>query len=649
MQFKQFVLDRFQEDAILAVERNSSVLVSSPTGSGKTLIADYIIDRDIQQEKRVIYTAPIKALSNQKYKDFTEQYGVEKIGLITGDIVINSTAPVLIMTAEIYRNMTVVKDPMLDDVSYCIMDEVHYISDEERGYIWEESIIFSPENIRFLFLSATIPNADEFASWVERIKRHKVSVIKHDVRPVPLDRKFYDAELGITNLAAIKEKKDLDRYPAYGQFGKRQQQFRKQKVPLPDFRELVSDLRSMEKLPCIYFVFSRVKTQEYAVELAKRFDFLSGAERSAIIAESGVYFRNLSPEILALKSVQELRQCMPRGVAFHNAGMLPDVKHVVEKLFAFGLIKVLFATETFAVGINMPAKTVCFDSLRKFTKSGFRYLTSKEYFQISGRAGRRGIDLEGLSVAVVHRPTAELDKIEQFTGEDILPLKSQFRLTYNTVLNMVHLHTPAENQTLLQMNFFTYQQLRGKSNGNRVLGSIKARFTKAVNTLTHEGYIKDGRLTKLGVFATKIFSDELEVAQLFEGEFSHPLDEYSILLIVSALNYEGKGMVKFHKTHEVSSKLLHAIYSNPILKRGDWHGNLEKMTSIIYPCYHHKRFLEILENVSMPEGDLIRIFMRIMDKLEQIDKAIIDNEHQRQLVRNCRQLIRDALEGIHVF
>jgi superfamily II RNA helicase len=647
MQFKEFTLDTFQEEAIASVEKNHSVLVSAPTGSGKTLIADYIIDKDIKANKRIIYTAPIKALSNQKYKDFTEAYGVQNIGLITGDIVINSDAQVLIMTAEIYRNMAIIRDPVLDTVSYCIMDEVHYISDEERGYIWEESIIFSPPHIRFLFLSATIPNSDEFSSWVKSVKHHDVDVVKHHVRPVPLDRKFYDVELGITTLEKIKEKKELDRYPNYDPYKK--QYYKKQKIPLPDYRELIADLSHAAKLPCIYFVFSRAKTQEFAVELARGQDFVTQEEKQRILSESGVEFRKVTNEILSLRSVQELRQCLPRGIAFHNAGMLPDIKHIVEKLFGLGLIKVLFATETFAVGINMPAKTVCFDSLRKHTKMGARYLTSKEYFQLSGRAGRRGIDKEGLSVAVIHRPSAEMDKIEVFTAADVLPLKSAFQITYNTVLNMINLHSPDEVQRILQMNLYTYQQLKGRSNQNRVLGSIKARFTKLVKTLTALGYIKDGRLTEIGIFATKIFADELEVSQMFKGNLDYPLNEHVILLLIAALTYEPKNRVQFYKTYPPPQKLMHAVYSHPVLKRGKWVNSIEIMSAIIEPLYHQKKFLEIMKNTSLTEGDLIKLFMRVMDKLEQIDKALGYDEKYTDMVKNCKHMIKNALEGIHVF
>src|SRR3990167_5675309 len=212
MNYKGFELDKFQEDAINAIEHNKSVVVSAPTGSGKTLIADYIIDRDIKKGIKVIYTAPIKALSNQKYKDFCRDYGEEKIGLLTGDTVKNPNASVLIMTTEIYRNMALSHDPIVEQISYVIFDEIHYINDIERGYVWEESIIFSKNKVRFLCLSATIPNAKEFADWIHSIKGHKVETIKHEHRSVPLHKKFYDSELGICTLEEIKGIADIPDY-----------------------------------------------------------------------------------------------------------------------------------------------------------------------------------------------------------------------------------------------------------------------------------------------------------------------------------------------------------------------------------------------------------------------------------------------------
>ncbi|MFQ5474257.1 MAG: DEAD/DEAH box helicase [Candidatus Nanoarchaeia archaeon] len=649
MKFQGFTLDKFQEDAVHSIENNRSVLVSAPTGSGKTLIADYIIDRDLKEEKRVIYTAPIKALSNQKYKDFTAQYGEDAIGLITGDLVINPTGQVLIMTQEVYRNMAIINDPMLKDVSYVIMDEIHYISDEERGHIWEESIIFSPKHVRFLFLSATIPNSEEFGAWVKHATQEKLTIVKHHERPVPLDRKFYDVVLGITTLEKIKQRQELDRYPAYGQVFRGRGQ-RRPRIPPPEYADLLKELKNREKLPCIYFVLSRVKTQEYAHKLSEKQNFLTPEEHKQIAYEIQQEFKKVSTDLNTFKSTKILRQCLTKGVAFHHAGLLPDIKHIVEHLFGKGLVKVLFATETFAVGINYPAKTVCFDSLRKYTGHGFRYFTSKEYFQISGRAGRRGIDKEGLSVALIHRPSADFKKIRSFTTADTMPLKSQFKLSYNTVLNMVHMHNDKEIKEILTKNFYTFQESQGKPQG-RVLGTIKARYTKAVKLLLKMGYIKeDHQLTDLGRFTTKIFSHELEVSQLFAANFDWKWDEYFTMLILGAIAYEEKRDTKFYKKHPTKQirQFTTKMKAHPYLRRFKWHKDLDNLTAIVRPLYEQESFIEIMKNTSMPEGDMIRFFMQLLDKLEQIDKAT-DDDWLKQLVRNCKRLVKDSLEGIHVF
>ncbi len=647
MQFKNYKLDLFQEHAIHAVEQNQSVLVSAPTGSGKTLIADYIIDRDIKENKRVIYTAPIKALSNQKYRDFIEVYGEDAIGLITGDLVINSQAQVLIMTTEVYRNMAIIKDKTLDTVSYCIMDEIHYINDEERGYIWEESIIFSPEHIRFLFLSATIPNAAEFADWVGHVKHHKVDVIRHHKRPVPLDIKFYDSELGITTIEKIKEKKELDSYPKYR--SPYEKQNKRGKLEIPEYTDLIKELYHEKKLPCIYFVFSRIKTEQYAAKLEKKAQLLSREEQQQMHDEVAKAFNSINAEVRTLKSTILLRNCLAKGIAFHHAGLLPDTKHIIEQLFGKGLVKVLFATETFAVGINMPAKTVCFDSLRKYTGVGFRYLTSKEYFQMAGRAGRRGIDTVGLAIALVARTQSDIKKITHLTKGDTMPIRSQFRLSYNTVLNMVNLHSRKEIEEILQMNFFTYQQ-RGAVTDEDPLQSIKSRYDNLVHTLEKLGYIEEHKLTKIGHFTTKIFSNEIEVSQLFAGDTNFHLDEYLMLLSLAALVYEEKRDITFYQIYPSKkvSQFIHQIRSHPILKQGEWHKNIEKMTGVIQLCYEQKKFITVLKNTNMLEGDLIRLLMQVLDKLEQIDRGHDDYE-RIATVRNAKQLIRSCLEGIHVF
>ena len=447
MHYKGFELDKFQEDAINAIEHNKSVVVSAPTGSGKTLIADYIIDRDFRKGIRVVYTAPIKALSNQKYKEFSRSYGEENVGILTGDVQKNPDALILVMTTEIYRNMVMSSDPFISDISYVIFDEIHYINDIERGYVWEESIIFSKPKTRVLCLSATIPNAQEFADWIEAIKEHEVVVVRHDERPVPLHVNFYDAELGVTDLKNLKQHMDI---PEYNKFmGKRI----RHKPKIPSHIDLIKEIKN--NLPCLFFSFSRQKCQKNAMELAKAQLFEPNPEISSFIRAK---LSNSNPDINKLESTKIMRQTLPYGIGFHHAGILPILKEMVEDLFEKGLIKVLYTTETFAVGINMPAKSVCFESMRKFDGVSFRLMNSKEYFQIAGRAGRRGIDTEGFVYIMIERRFFEHDRIKRLVHSDTIPIKSQFRLSVNTVLNLIKHHNEKEIDEILSKSFHSYQK-----------------------------------------------------------------------------------------------------------------------------------------------------------------------------------------------
>jgi len=283
MQFKNFTLDPFQEEAVLAIENNESVVVSAATGTGKTLIADYVIDKYLQSDKRIIYTAPIKALSNQKFKDFKKDYGEENVGILTGDVSINPSAPLLIMTTEIYRNMLLSRDVLIDEISYVVFDEIHYMNDPERGTVWEESIIFSPKNIRFICLSATIPNAEEFANWMENIKEHHVHVIRYDKRAVPLKHYVYDTEMGLTEARKLRDRVNIPAYDDIIAGGKKRRRSRsdkysrrqqEQEVPSPE--DVIMDMH--DKLPAIVFSFSRKGCEQEALKLIKKHDFVKDEE-----------------------------------------------------------------------------------------------------------------------------------------------------------------------------------------------------------------------------------------------------------------------------------------------------------------------------------------------------------------------------------
>ncbi|MBI4440305.1 DEAD/DEAH box helicase [Candidatus Woesearchaeota archaeon] len=624
MKFKGLELDRFQEESIEAIHKNHSVVVSAPTGSGKTLIADFIIERDIKEGINVVYTAPIKALSNQKFKEFSLAYGKDKVGLLTGDVVKNPDAPLLIMTTEIYRNLVIQNDPRMANVSYVILDEIHFINDIERGYVWEESIIFSPQHIRFLCLSATIPNAAEFAEWICRIKGHKVEVVSHPTRPVPLHKLFYDEELGITTLAKIREIAGIPHY----RHGRRQNAHRPNHVHLI---EGISD-----KLPCIFFCFSRAVCERHASELAKRKLFSHDAEIAGFIREK---LRGVSGDVGMLQSTRTLRETLPWGIGYHHAGLLPLLKEIVEELFAMGKIRVLYTTETFAVGINMPAKTVCFDSLRKFDGASFRNLSSKEYFQIAGRAGRRGIDKEGYAIAMVDRRDFDYGKISHFTLRDIEPIRSQFRLSVNTVLNLIKKHDEETIREIIAKSFHAFQH-HGRDDGYRSFQNLR-------NTLARMGYIEGSNLTEKGEFASGIYAEEILITEIFATDFYRELNEYQMLMMVAAVCYEGSERVEFRKTFP--NKFLHdlrkLVRRQGYLQKEKRFESLENITSLVHPCYHGATIFGILNNTSLLEGDIIRLFRQIIDRMGQVRNATAD-ERLKGMMKSCQDIILASIQNI---
>ena len=643
MQFKSFTLDAFQEEAIQAIEKNSSVVVSAPTGSGKTLIADYIIEKHKDDPQRIIYTAPIKALSNQKYRDFIKEYGEDQIGLMTGDIVINPGAKVLIMTTEIYRNMAVCEDPELREVAYVIFDEIHFINDPERGYVWEESIIYSSEKARFLCLSATIPNAVQFSNWIQSIKRHPVKTVMANKRNVPLRQFFYDYEQGMLPIDTLKTLVES------GEFQRKipQSRRKKEKFPEPSHLEMVKDLFP-DKLPCFYFVFSRRECQEKARELAKLNLFPHDAK---ILQFFNSKLANAPSEINQLLSTRMLKETIPQGIAFHHAGLLPVIKEAVEELFARGMIKVLYVTETFAVGINMPAKTVCFNSLRKFDGYGFRNLNSKEFFQIAGRAGRRGIDTEGYVVVMIYRPTFRFEEVHAITSRDIEPIRSQFRLSVNSVLNLIHLHPPKEIEKILRLSFYSYQKFgeRYKEIPTIVLLS---RYYAIVRRLKKNGYIdSEGKLTEKGVFSSKVYADEITLGEIFATPFVEQLDEEQILLVIAALVYEEREKFKVKPSWgEGKGKLAQLkglLQRHPYLVLEKKFNVLPAMTIFIQPILEGKTFFDVLKDTEMVEGDLIRIYAQILDRIGQIKKATASYS-LRHKMDNCKGIMERALEGIYL-
>ncbi len=426
-----FELDDFQKEAINYIKAGKSVVVCAPTGAGKTVIAQSAINFALMNNQRIFYTTPLKALSNQKYNDFSKIYGCDIVGLLTGDTTINRDAQIVIMTTEVYRNMLYgttfgsIKDN-LKDVKFVVLDEVHYMNDEDRGTVWEESIIYSPTDIQLIALSATVQNSRQLTDWINTV-HSKTELVYTDFRPVPLRFFYYDSSKPnnilplLTPNGALNSK--IKPESKFKYYNKRD----KIKNPAPNVVEI---LHNKNMLPAIYFTFSRKKCDENARKCLK-LDLLSkeeSTEANKIIEEylaQNSYLEN-NPQLDLIKS----------GIASHHAGLLPGWKALVEKLFQKGLIKVVFATETLAAGINMPARTTIISSISKRTDNGHRTLTANEFLQMSGRAGRRGMDEIGY-VVVIGTPFQTPNEVAALVQSDSNPLESKFSPKYSMVLNLL--------------------------------------------------------------------------------------------------------------------------------------------------------------------------------------------------------------------
>src|SRR6266704_591392 len=484
-----FPLDPFQLEAIAQLAQGQSVVVAAPTGTGKTLVAEFAIWLAQQRYQRVIYTTPLKALSNQKYRDLRDMYGFDTVGLVTGDIVEHSRASVVVMTTEVYRNMLLEEGgerfadsanaipSSLADVGFVVFDELHYLSDVGRGPVWEEAIICSPPHVQLVGLSATVSNADDLANWISRVHR-PISLVVHEQRAVPLEHYYFldnklhlvqDAESNrvehfpdIGGEAKLAQMMGRNRANMYGEDDEEEEnEFwdeqtttvwssdEKQKVKRPPQRkapepgEILTVLREADLLPCLYFLPGRRVVEEAAMSAALHL-FTTPEEQALIKEEVGVWLEQLPKEDRNLQQVFALTELLPRGLAFHHAGLLPGLKVLVETLFARGHLRAVFATDTLALGINMPARSVVVGSLSKFDGQEMRLLTPNEYRQLTGRAGRRGMDVRGAAI-IPYSPWEPFESsFQQITGE-LLPVTSSFIIRYNSVLN---LWRPADIQHL---------------------------------------------------------------------------------------------------------------------------------------------------------------------------------------------------------
>uniref|UniRef100_A0A3B5QET1 Exosome RNA helicase MTR4 n=1 Tax=Xiphophorus maculatus TaxID=8083 RepID=A0A3B5QET1_XIPMA len=452
-----FVLDPFQREAILCIDNNQSVLVSAHTSAGKTVCAEYAIALALREKQRVIFTSPIKALSNQKYREMYEEF--QDVGLMTGDVTINPTASCLVMTTEILRSMLYRGSEIMREVAWVVFDEIHYMRDAERGVVWEETIILLPDNVHYVFLSATIPNAKQFAEWICHLHKQPCHVVYTDYRPTPLQHYIFPA--GGDGLHLVVDEN--------GDF--REDNFNTAMQVLRDAGEsggssgggpssvfkIVKMIMERNFQPVIIFSFSKKDCEAYALQVSK-LDFNNDDEKRLVEEVFNNAVDCLSDEDKKLPQVEHVLPLLKRGIGIHHGGLLPILKETIEILFSEGLLKALFATETFAMGINMPARTVLFTSARKFDGKNHRFITSGEYIQMSGRAGRRGMDDRGIVIFMVD------EKMSPAVGKQLLkgsadPLNSAFHLTYNMVLNLLRVEE-INPEYMLEKSFYQFQHYR---------------------------------------------------------------------------------------------------------------------------------------------------------------------------------------------
>jgi ATP-dependent RNA helicase HelY len=474
-----FVLDPFQINACRALEAGHGVLVCAPTGAGKTVVGEFAVHLALASGRKCFYTTPIKALSNQKYAELVRRYGKNSVGLLTGDSSINSDAPVVVMTTEVLRNMLYADSPALRGLSHVVMDEVHFLADRFRGAVWEEVILHLSEDVRLVSLSATVSNAEEFGAWMETV-RGDTTVVVDETRPIPLwqhimvGRRLFDLfdtrarttdgrhDLVVDQdlVRHVKQRQALDRVDPW-ESRERGRRGGRGGVP-SDFRplprpEVIARLDDEGLLPAITFIFSRAGCDAALAQcLRSRLDLTSAEQVAEIRTIIDAHTGDLPKADLEVLGYWEWRKALERGLAAHHAGMLPAFRQTVEELFVKGLVRAVFATETLALGINMPARTVVLERLVKYNGEAHAELTPGEYTQLTGRAGRRGIDVEGHAV-VLWQPGVEPVDVAGLASTRTFPLRSSFRPGYNMTINLIDRMGAAESRALLERSFAQFQ------------------------------------------------------------------------------------------------------------------------------------------------------------------------------------------------
>jgi ATP-dependent RNA helicase HelY len=654
--------------------------VSAPTSSGKTVVADYCNFRARREGTKVIYTTPLKALSNQKFRDFQREFGEEHVGLVTGENTINDEAPIVVMTTEILRNVIYEDLPRLDPVGYVILDEVHYIDDFPRGSVWEEVIIQAPSHIKLVGLSATIGNYGELARWMSE-NRGPVATVFHEERPTELRlwlamrnrlHALFGPDGGIdqqTWSRAVEEEEASFRVRGF------------RRLPSNDMLRVIGELRRMDMVPAIYFIFSRRGCREALQRCAfHEFDLTTDREKRAIDQLAGERLRSLTdPDEAALFKQMVDADMLRRGLAVHHAGLLPYHKELVEELFQAGLIKVVFATETLSLGINMPARAVVVSSFTKFDGVNFATLTTGELTQLMGRAGRRGIDAIGHGV-ILKEADVEIGTIYEVAMGEGLIVESRFLPSYNMALNLLRLYTPEQADDLMARSFGQFQKRLAADHTVDRLENIRARLRdldvtwdctrcrpedvseyfrledqrklrRLCRILAETGFLADDKPTDKGLLAARVYGENtLLVTEAVWNGWLDGLRPADLCAALAMLATEDRGrdrgprQVRRYPTPAVgqTARLLRALY----FRFADLEQDLDE-PNLRPPSYDYIDFAhrwasgQAMDAIPLPPnvdiGDAIKAMKGLYSMLRQLEFAL---RHARHPLHGA---IRDAV------
>jgi len=685
-----FTLDEYQIEACRHLEAGSGVLVAAPTGAGKTVVGEFAVHLAASRGSKCFYTTPIKALSNQKFHDLALVYGAGRVGLLTGDQVINSEADIAVMTTEVLRNMIYAGSPTLRGLEYVVMDEVHYLSDPFRGPVWEEVILGLEPHVKIVALSATVSNVEEFGSWLDKV-RGDIATVVSETRPVPLyqhvfaGKKLLDLFRGDAptagGTAAAKVNPELTRLAGdesrvmrddsrnlrgrsgkgkhtnqSGVGGRPHGRFAARSKLVPRRSAVVTELDRRDLLPAIYFIFSRQGCDQAVRHLVDDGVFLTRSrEAEELRAIAARHMAGLGDEDLAALDYRGWLEAFRRGIAAHHAGLLPMFKLAVEEAFSLGLVKVVFATETLALGINMPARTVVLDKLVKYNGASHADITPGEYTQLTGRAGRRGIDIEGHAV-VTWQPGLDPRALAGLASRRTYPLRSAFTPTYNMAVNLIASVGLERAAKILEDSFAQFHFDATARAGAGRSRTLVNKFESICLVLESLGYVEESgsAVTDAGRTLTRLYGPhDLLIAEAISAGVFDGLSGPGLAATLSCLVYESRladrradprlpdrdsarAVDKLRKLWRQLSVLEkdHRLEESPPLDSG--------FAAPAYFWAEGATLGEVIDDTRVAPGDFVRWVRQVVDCAGQIRDAVPGTA----LARQCRDLIRDMRRGV---